>query len=167
MSAPILAGCHSVGSNSEVHPTDAHVAAVPGNATQTNGSPTKVMALMQVDPGNPTLRISDEASPWAAYDTRLITAIKTEWFHVLDQNPRTAKLTGKVIVEFQLQHDGTASNLKVPVNTCGKLGAQAATNAISRACNTSPQPWPNALRRIVPKDFRKLTFTFHYDFRTK
>jgi hypothetical protein len=91
------------------------------------------------------------------YDREFIDAVRTRWYQLLeDRSPGT----GKVVVEFRLHPDGRVTDLSIVQNEMSDLFGLICAQAIREP---SPyRPWPEEMRRDIPKDYRDVTFTFYY-----
>ena len=68
--------------------------------------------------------------------------------------------TGKVMLQFHLNYDGTITDMSVLQNTVGDLLGYVCQKAIS-----DPAPfarWPTDMRQMVGENYREITFTFYY-----
>lgn len=101
------------------------------------------------------------ATPFGAYDRAVILAVQNRWYYLLDSGNFARERTGKVVIEFHLNHDGRVSNLRVVENTVNELLALLCEKAI-----LDPAPygrWPSDMRRMVGADYREVRFTFYYN----
>jgi hypothetical protein len=100
------------------------------------------------------------ATPFGAYDAAVIAAVQNRWYYLLDSGNFARERTGKVVLEFKLWHDGRITDMKVQENTVDELLCLLCQKAV-----LDPAPyekWPSDMRRLFPKDFREVTFTFYY-----
>jgi hypothetical protein len=68
--------------------------------------------------------------------------------------------TGKVMLRFHLNYDGTITEMTVLENTVGDLLGYVCQKAIN---DPAPfKPWPEDMRRLVGQNYREITFTFYY-----
>ncbi|MFM7102498.1 MAG: hypothetical protein ACKO3N_15165, partial [Verrucomicrobiota bacterium] len=101
-----------------------------------------------------------KASPFANYDAQLIYAVQQRWYALLDEQKFALERTGKVVVRFNLHADGTISDLTQVQSDVGDLWAFVCESAVM-----TPAPyarWPASMRRLIGRDVREVTFTFHY-----
>lgn len=101
-----------------------------------------------------------KASPFADYDAQLIYAVQQRWYALLDEQKFSLERTGKVVVRFNLHADGTISDMTQVQSDVGDLWAFICESAVM-----TPAPyarWPAAMRRLIGRDVRDVTFTFHY-----
>jgi outer membrane biosynthesis protein TonB len=95
------------------------------------------------------------------YDARIIAAITQHWYDLVDNQGVSMDRTGKVVLSFHLNYDGSITDMKVVEFNVSELQSYLCQKAI-----TDPAPydrWPSEMRRTVGADFREVTFTFYYD----
>jgi hypothetical protein len=93
------------------------------------------------------------------YDAALVEAITQRWYDLLDSQRFALDRTGKVVLQFRLNYDGTISDMKVAHNDVGDLLGYVCQEAIN-----DPAPfakWP-ADMRFKLGDSRDIQFTFYY-----
>lgn len=119
---------------------------------------------MRQDGGVPRFQLESsldvKASPFANYDAQLIYAVQQRWYALLDEQKFALERTGKVVVRFNLHADGTISDMTQVQSDVGDLWAFVCESAVM-----TPAPyarWPAAMRRLIGRDVREVTFTFHY-----
>jgi len=98
--------------------------------------------------------------PFGAYDQAFIEAVTQRWYDLLDSRQFAMDRTGKVMLRFHLNYDGTITEMSVVQNTVGDLLGYVCQNAVN-----DPAPfakWPGNMRRMVGKNYREITFTFYY-----
>ena len=101
-----------------------------------------------------------KASPFGSYDAAIIAAIQKHWYDLLDSR-EFAPVSGKVVLTFRLNSNGTVSQLSVSENEVGVILGLICEHAV-----IDPAPygdWPPDLRRLVGGDYREVRFTFHYN----
>jgi len=92
------------------------------------------------------------------YDRDFIDAVRTHWYQLLEN--RSVEGPGKVVVEFRLHPDGRVTDLKMVQNEMSDLLGLICQEAVS---DPAPyRPWPEEMRRDIPKEYRDVTFTFYY-----
>ena len=102
-----------------------------------------------------------QATPFGAYDWKLVQAIRECWLGLLKNNGFARDRTGHVIIAFRLFSDGRISDLRVlntDVDTVLTLACQSAID--------TPAPyekWPSDMRRFFGQDYRDVQFTFWYE----
>lgn len=99
-------------------------------------------------------------SAFGAYDAAIIAAIQQRWYDLLDNTPFTQR-TGKVVLEFHLNIDGSVTEVHMVENEVGENLAGLCQRAI-----VDPAPfgqWPEDMRKKVGKDYREVLFTFYYE----
>jgi hypothetical protein len=100
------------------------------------------------------------ATPFGDYDAAMVMAVKMHWYDLLEQRRWAWERTGKVVVRFDLNYDGSISHLKLMDRTVDLALALLCESAIRE-----PAPygrWPAELRHLVGGDHREITFTFYY-----
>lgn len=119
---------------------------------------------MKQDGGVPRFQVESsldvKASPFANYDAQLIYAVQQRWYALLDEQKFALERTGKVVVRFNLHSDGTISDMTQLQSDVGDLWGFICESAVM-----TPAPyarWPAAMRRLIGRDVREVTFTFHY-----
>jgi outer membrane biosynthesis protein TonB len=99
------------------------------------------------------------ATKYGAYDALIVSAIQQRWYFLLDQRELVAK-SGRVVLEFHLNHDGRVTHLRVLESDVGDFLTLLCQKAVQ---DPSPFPaWPADMRREMPKDYRDVRFTFYY-----
>lgn len=124
---------------------------VPGLKMLQNGGAPRAALV-------PSLNV--KASPFGAYDEQFIEAVTQRWYDLLDNQQFALDRTGKVVVKFHLNYDGTISDMNVLQNNVGVLLATLCEDAIH-----DPAPyaaWPEEMHRTIGKNYREITFTFFY-----
>jgi outer membrane biosynthesis protein TonB len=101
-----------------------------------------------------------KATPFGAYDEALVEAVTQRWYDLLDSQRFALDRTGKVVIRFHLNYDGTVTDMTVLQNTVGELLGQVCQDAIHDPAPFAP--WPEDMRRLVGRNFREITFTFYY-----
>jgi hypothetical protein len=97
---------------------------------------------------------------FGAYDQAFIEAVTQRWYDLLNSQQFAMDRTGKVMLRFHLNYDGTITEMSVLQNTVGDLLGYVCQNAVN-----DPAPfakWPGDMRRMVGKNYREITFTFYY-----
>ena len=93
------------------------------------------------------------------YDAMFIDAVKTRWYQLLESH--TTENSGKVMVEFRMHPDGRITDLRIVRNEMSDLLGLLCQQAIN---DPAPyRPWPEEMRRDIPKEYRDVTFTFIYE----
>jgi hypothetical protein len=99
------------------------------------------------------------ASPFEAYDKKLIVCVQGRWFALIEKNGLYER-SGNVTIKFQLLPDGSVSNVKVKDTSVGEILALFCQKAIVEA---SPfEPLPDSLREKAGTEPREVVFTFNY-----
>lgn len=100
------------------------------------------------------------ATPFGDYDAALIWAVKRRWDDLLYERRFAGARTGKVVLRFHLNVDGTVTQMQLIDNTVDLTLALLCERAIR-----DPAPfarWPEELRREVGVNYREITFNFYY-----
>jgi hypothetical protein len=99
------------------------------------------------------------ASPFGAYDKRLIAAVQSRWLALIDRY-NLYERAGTVTVSFELYEDGQVGNLRRAENTAGEMLALICEKAVT---DSAPfEPLPEQLRLLVAGEPRAVNFTFYY-----
>lgn len=95
------------------------------------------------------------------YDAAVIAAIQHRWYSLLENNEFARDRTGKVVLEFRLNHDGRITQMRVLENTVGEILSTICQRAV---LDPSPfREWPAEMRRLVGNTYREVRFTFYYN----
>jgi hypothetical protein len=100
------------------------------------------------------------ATPFGSYDAKIVYAVQERWYKLLEEQRFAGARTGKVVLQFHLNSDGTVSQMKLMENRVDLTLALICQSAIR-----DPAPfdaWPGDLRRLVGIDYREVMFTFYY-----
>ena len=119
---------------------------------------------LRQDGGVPNVKLSAsfdvKATPFGQYDSDFVDAVTYRWYSLLDSQQFALDRTGKVMLRFHLNYDGTITDMAVLENTVGDLLGYVCQKAIK---DPSPyKPWPEDMRRLVGANYREITFTFFY-----
>lgn len=101
------------------------------------------------------------SSPFASYDRQLIYAVQQRWYALLEEHKYALDRYGRVVLKFQLRSDGMVADMTQVSSDVGDLWALLCESAVMSQAPYAP--WPEAMRRLVGKETREITFTFHYD----
>jgi outer membrane biosynthesis protein TonB len=102
-----------------------------------------------------------KATGFGAYDRAFIDAVSQRWYDLLDNLSYDAYRSGYVKLEFNLNYDGTITEMKVLETTV--------TETLTLMCRKAvgdPAPfdrWPREMRLMMNSDSRRITFTFFYN----
>lgn len=102
-----------------------------------------------------------KATGFGAYDRAFIDAVSSRWYDLLDNLSYDAYRSGYVKLEFNLNYDGTITEMKVLETTV--------TETLTLMCRKAvgdPAPfdrWPREMRLMMDSDSRRITFTFFYN----
>jgi hypothetical protein len=129
--------------------------------TQPHRSPG---VAMKQDGGVPNVKLSAsfdvKATPFGEYDSEFVDAVTYRWYSLLESQQFALDRTGKVMLRFHLNYDGTITDMTVLQNTVGDLLGYVCQKAIN---DPAPfKPWPEDMRRLVGANYREITFTFYY-----
>lgn len=94
------------------------------------------------------------------YDEQIFEAIQQNWDNELDSQKFALDRTGKVVLQFHLNYDGTVSEMKVLDSTVGVLLGYVCQEAVSVSAPFAK--WPDDMRRTIGRNFREITLTFYY-----
>ena len=108
--------------------------------------------------GNHALDV--QASPFGDYDSRLIYAVQRAWDSLLESRHFAGEQTGKVMIRFRLNSDGTISQVTETESTVDSVLSLLCRMAIEHPAPYDP--WPNDMRHKIGESYRELTFTFLY-----
>lgn len=119
---------------------------------------------MKQDGGVPNVKLSAsfdvKATPFGQYDSDFVDAVTYHWYSLLDSQKFALDRTGRVMLRFHLNYDGTITEMTVLQNTVGDLLGYVCQKAIN---DPAPfKPWPADMRRLVGANYREITFTFYY-----
>lgn len=110
--------------------------------------------VQRKDPASLNVRLTG----YGDYDARFVNAVRFAWMQYRAKpgwfHPRT------VVIQFNLHHDGTISNLIVGKNSAKTMQAYYCRRALE-----IPAPfakWTETMRREIGADFRPCQFTFRY-----
>ena len=101
-----------------------------------------------------------KATPFGAYDAAFIEAVTQRWYDLLDSRQFAMDRTGKVMLRFHLNYDGSIGDMKVLGNTVGDVLGYVCQKAVTDPAPFAP--WPGDMRRMIGEDYREITFTFYY-----
>ncbi|HXC35562.1 MAG TPA: hypothetical protein VNV43_06770 [Candidatus Acidoferrales bacterium] len=93
------------------------------------------------------------------YDERFIETVQYNWYNLLDSQKFAMDRTGKVVILFRLNYDGTISNLRFAENNVGELLGYVCEKAL---LNGVPyERWTEDMR-LKLGDYMDVQFTFGY-----
>jgi outer membrane biosynthesis protein TonB len=99
-------------------------------------------------------------TPFGAYDRAIVEAVQNRWYDLLGERQFTGEGTGKVVLRFNLNSDGSISQMKLVESTVDYTLALICQSAVR---DPAPYgPWPGDMKRLVGADHREVTFTFYY-----
>jgi len=107
--------------------------------------------------GNISLDV--KGSPFGTYDAAFIRAVQQRWYDLLETTPYVQR-SGKVVLEFRLNHDGRITDMQMGSNDVGEILGIVCQRAV-----LDPAPfgkWPEDMRRMIGNTYREVTFTFYY-----
>ncbi len=100
------------------------------------------------------------ATPFGDYDRRIVDAIRSRWYDLLDSQQFASDRTGKATITFRLNPDGSVTEAKIASNTVGELLGYVCQEAIEQAAPFGA--WSPEMRRTIGTNYREITFTFYY-----
>lgn len=124
---------------------------LPGLKMMQNGGVARVALAPSLDV---------KASPYGQYDQKFIEAVQQRWYDLLDSQMFALDRTGKVVLRFHLNYDGTISDMTVVENTVGELLGHVCEDAIHDPAPYAP--WSDEMRHQIGNTSREITFTFYY-----
>ena len=101
-----------------------------------------------------------KGTAFGAYDAAIVAAVQQRWYDLLDERKYASDGTGKVVLEFRLNHDGRISDMKT-----SETDMSALLTSLCQLAVLDPSPyarWPDDMRRLVGGNFREVRFTFYY-----
>ena len=101
-----------------------------------------------------------KATPFGDYDAQFVEAVTQKWYDLLDSQGFARDRTGHVTLHFNLNYDGSISDLTTTDQNVGPLYELLCQRAL-----TEPAPfakWPEEMRRMIGGTKREMTFTFFY-----
>lgn len=113
-----------------------------------------------VERHRPFASLDTRATAFGSYDRILVQLIQNSWYGLLDEQSYASDYRGKVILQFELHHDGSLTDLKVSENSAGAMPGFLCETAVDK-----PKPYPKFpadMRRVVG-DIRHIQFTFFYN----
>ncbi|MBM3839603.1 MAG: hypothetical protein FJ398_16865 [Verrucomicrobia bacterium] len=102
-----------------------------------------------------------KATPFASYDQAIIEAIQNHWFNLLDDRNFVGNDTGKVVLTFRLNSDGSVTQMGVTESTVNDILEIICRKAVQQPAPFGP--WPSDMRRLIGADYREVRFTFYYN----
>ena len=99
-------------------------------------------------------------SPFYKYDSAVVAAVEKKWYDILDSKNPWPNKTGKVVVQFHLNSDGTVSDVKILENHAGELLGYVCERAI-KSCSPF-EHWSPEMLKMAGKDYLEVNFTFYY-----
>jgi membrane protein involved in colicin uptake len=108
--------------------------------------------------GNVSLDV--KGSEFGDYDAKLIYAVQRHWIDLLDNQNYAGERTGKVVIQFHLNSDGTISELTEVESSVDYILTLLCQKAIKEPAPYDP--WPQQMRHKIGESYRELKFTFIY-----
>ncbi|MBM3834445.1 MAG: hypothetical protein FJ403_14480 [Verrucomicrobia bacterium] len=102
-----------------------------------------------------------KATPFGSYDAKVVEAIRQCWYDMLDGRDFVRNESGKVVLTFRLNSDGSVSRLNVAESDVSMILSIICQRAVREPAPFGP--WPNDMRRLIGADYREVRFTFHYN----
>jgi TonB family protein len=103
-------------------------------------------------------RTLEKQQSFKKYDESMVSIIKQKWSEKLNKLTVNTNEQGSVIVSFQLQEDGSVSDVHVIKSTVGTEMDSICLDAIKD--NAPYQPWPEDMLRTIGRPSFKLTVKF-------
>ena len=101
-----------------------------------------------------------KATAFGDYDRKIIEAVTSRWYNLLDSRQFAQDRIGKVTLHFKLNYDGTVTEMHTLENTVGETLGYVCQEAIEEAAPF--EKWPPDMRRMIGANFREITFSFFY-----
>jgi len=101
-----------------------------------------------------------KATLFGDYDAQFTQAVQQKWYDLIDAQNFSGDCVGKVTLHFNLNYDGTITEIKMEDHTVDMMWAYLCQRAL-----TEPAPfakWPEEMRREIGGNTREMTFTFYY-----
>ena len=101
-----------------------------------------------------------KATLFGDYDAQFTQAVQQKWYDLIDAQNFSGDCVGKVTLHFNLNYDGTITEIKMEDHTVAMMWAYLCQRAL-----TEPAPfakWPEEMRREIGGNKREMTFTFFY-----
>ena len=101
-----------------------------------------------------------KATLFGDYDAQFTQAVQQKWYDLIDAQNFSGDCVGKVTLHFNLNYDGTITEIKMEDHTVAMMWAYLCQRAL-----TEPAPfakWPEEMRREIGGNTREMTFTFYY-----
>ncbi|MHB8522475.1 MAG: hypothetical protein ACYDH9_17195 [Limisphaerales bacterium] len=98
---------------------------------------------------------------FGAYAAKMVYAVQQRWYNLLDERGYALERSGKVVLRFRLNQDGTITQMKVEESNVGEFYTLLCEKAIK---DPSPyDPWPRSVRLELGGTYKEVTFTFFYN----
>ena len=101
-----------------------------------------------------------KSTPFGDYDRAVIYAVTERWYSLLDQQNFAGDRTGRVVIQFKLEYDGSVRDVEVLDNNVGDVLSYVCQAAIENAAPFGK--WPDDMRREIGENYREIKFTFDY-----
>ncbi len=124
---------------------------LPGQAMHQDGGVKRQLQWSSLDV---------KSTAFGDYDRAIVEAVTQRWYDLLDSHRFAEDRTGKVIVHFKLQADGTIMEVKFLENTVGQLLGYVCEEAVQDAAPFGK--WPADMKRMINANYREISFTFYY-----
>jgi outer membrane biosynthesis protein TonB len=124
---------------------------IPGEEMKQDGGVKRIGIVPSFD---------TKATQFGAYDAAFIEAVSQRWFDLLDSRDYSFDRRGRVVLQFQLNHDGRITDMNVMENTVGEVLSLICQKAV-----LDPAPferWSSDMRRMFGET-RKIQFAFYYN----
>ena len=93
------------------------------------------------------------------YDARFVAAVSQNWYNLLDSQKFSLDRTGKVVLLFRLNYDGTISQMRLAENNVGDLLGYVCEKAV---LDGAPYERWNEDMRLKLGNYADVQFTFDY-----
>jgi hypothetical protein len=93
------------------------------------------------------------------YDARFVEAVSQNWYNLLDSQRFALDRTGRVVLLFRLNYDGSISQMRLGDNNVGELLGYVCEKAV---LDGAPyEPWTEDMR-LKLGSYADVQFTFDY-----
>ncbi len=163
--AGLSAGNTQLGKPSDQSNPDNQLKPRPRTLREARAQQTKPPGLaLQQDGGVPRRAIASSLdamlTPFGDYDRRIVDAIQSRWYDLLDSQQFASDRTGKATITFHLNPNGSVTEVKIAANTVGELLGYVCQEAIEQAAPFGA--WSPEMQRMIGTNYREITFTFYY-----
>lgn len=124
---------------------------LPGQAMKQDGGVRRRMEWSSLDA---------KATAFGEYDWKIVQAVTSHWYNLLDSQNFAQDRTGKVVIYFKLKYDGSITEMRALENSVGETLCYVCQDAIEESAPF--EKWPADMRRQIGANYREIAFTFYY-----